>query len=84
MFSEAGRPNDSADSNGDKSTFAQNVMHGKSDSFLSPSTSESWWEQVFQRNPDMGDVLNGGKIVLLLQILAHADLIGTLVTASFI
>jgi len=38
--------------------------------------SSSWWSKVYSKVPTMGDIENGGKIILLLQILAHADMIG--------
>lgn len=37
---------------------------------------EKWWESVYRRHPSMSDIQNGKKIELLMQILAHADLIG--------
>ncbi len=37
---------------------------------------DKWWAKVFRKNPLMGDIENGGKVVLLLHILAHADMIG--------
>jgi transcriptional regulator ATRX len=42
---------------------------------ITPSEKE-WWRKVLSKHPNMSDVENGGKIVLLLQILVHADIIG--------
>lgn len=40
-----------------------------------PSEKE-WWRKVLSKHPNMSDVENGGKVILLLQILVHADTIG--------
>ena len=37
---------------------------------------EAWWANIFKKYPTMSNLTNGGKIVLLIQILAHADMIG--------
>jgi hypothetical protein len=38
--------------------------------------NEKWWEKVYRKNPDMAAIQNGGKVLLLLQILAHSESIG--------
>lgn len=35
-----------------------------------------WWGKVYEKYPNMGDFKNGGKVLILIQILAHADVIG--------
>jgi len=40
------------------------------------SSERKWWNDVYKKYPNMADVEYGGKISLLLQILAHSDLIG--------
>ena len=41
------------------------------------SLDEIWWGKVFKKHgEEMSHLENGGKIILLLQILAHADTIG--------
>ncbi len=44
-------------------------------SVIIPSEKE-WWSKVLSKHPNMSDVENGGKVILLLQILIHADTIG--------
>jgi hypothetical protein len=39
---------------------------------------EPWWDEVKSRYPNLGDISHGPKVVLLLHILAHADIVGTL------
>jgi len=42
----------------------------------SDDENEMWWDSVLEKNPQMANIQNGIKIVLLLQIMAHADYIG--------
>lgn len=35
-----------------------------------------WWEDVHRKNPHLDDIENGGKAIILLQILAHSELLG--------
>jgi hypothetical protein len=37
---------------------------------------EEWWEKASHSIPNLADVENGGKLILLLQILAHSELLG--------
>jgi len=37
-----------------------------------------WWAEVLSKNPKLGDIGNGAKILLVLHILAHAEIIGEL------
>ncbi len=66
-------------------TLEEKVIEEKKDDSGEKATEETkedseaedkWWAKVFRKNPLMGDIENGGKVVLLLQILAHADMIG--------
>ena len=45
----------------------------------SDKNKEEWWEKVYIKNPNMGAIQNGGKVMLLLQVLAHSESIGKLV-----
>lgn len=45
-------------------------------SSVSNVEDEKWWKSVYDKDPDFNNWNNGGKIILLLQILCHADLIG--------
>jgi hypothetical protein len=38
--------------------------------------SDHWWQDVFSKNPNFADIKNGAKVLVLLHILAHADIIG--------
>ena len=40
---------------------------------LESSEETFWWEKVFSKHTNMGDVVNGNKIVLLIKILVLAD-----------
>ena len=40
------------------------------------SIEREWWHRIYEKHPNLTDIRNGGKIFLLLQIVAHADLIG--------
>lgn len=44
----------------------------------SDKNKEEWWERVYRKHPNMGAIQNGGKAMLLLQILAHSESIGKL------
>ncbi len=35
-----------------------------------------WWSKVYKKHSNMADITNGHKMILLIQILAHADFIG--------
>eukprot|EP00562_Extubocellulus_spinifer_P008772 CAMPEP_0178490870 /NCGR_PEP_ID=MMETSP0696-20121128/11113_1 /TAXON_ID=265572 /ORGANISM="Extubocellulus spinifer, Strain CCMP396" /LENGTH=2342 /DNA_ID=CAMNT_0020118713 /DNA_START=453 /DNA_END=7481 /DNA_ORIENTATION=- len=45
-------------------------------SSVSNMEDEKWWKSVYDKDSDFNNWNNGGKIILLLQILCHADLIG--------
>lgn len=61
---------------------AKTQAHAKSkvsrtNSSISTDAEEvKWWKSVYDKNPDFNDWRSGGKIILLLQILCHADVIG--------
>jgi hypothetical protein len=38
--------------------------------------SDHWWHDVFSKSPNFADIKNGAKVLVLLHILAHADIIG--------
>ncbi len=40
--------------------------------------SSLWWEEVHRKLPNLDDIQHGGKAMLLLQILAHSEMIGKL------
>ena len=42
---------------------------------LEENNDPKWWHGVFRKHQNLADVKNGGKISLLLQIIAHSDLI---------
>jgi SNF2 family DNA or RNA helicase len=42
------------------------------------SDQEEWWEKASESIPNLTDVENGGKMILLLQILAHSEMLGKL------
>ncbi len=46
------------------------------DPIIEGDQTKVWWKNVHERIPNLGDIENGGKAILLLQILAHSELIG--------
>ena len=48
----------------------------RTSSVSNPEDEEKWWKSVYEKNPDFNDLNAGGKLILLLQILCHADMIG--------
>ena len=46
------------------------------DPIIENDQTNVWWKNVHKRIPNLGDIENGGKAILLLQILAHSELIG--------
>lgn len=57
-----------------------NVQEGAEDegeNNFKRDNDNKWWERTKEKYPKFSHITSGNKIVLLLQILAHADLIGT-------
>ena len=51
-------------------------VEDESEQTLSTNNEMKWWEKTSLKDAQFRDIKSGYKIILLLQILAHADMIG--------
>ncbi len=65
-----------AEAENEKSGSGDTTIESKNKDKKMTVEEDAWWDDIYKKNPNMADVKNGGKVVLLLNILAHADEIG--------
>ena len=61
---------------------SQECTEEESEKNFNKENGNKWWEKTYQKHPKFSDIKSGNKVVLLLQILAHSDLIGTCIPTS--
>jgi hypothetical protein len=44
---------------------------------------DNWWQALYEQTPDFDNIENGAKVIVLLNILAHAETIGKFNVDSF-